>query len=278
MHHEIRHDPYLGRLLWLTDGKTDIAATLDVGIRIIHLSVHQMENLYYVQPEDLSDGICTPGGWKLIGGHRFWLAPEGDNSYWPDQKPVEYELEENAVTLTQCVDPWLGVQKSIRLEFLPDGAIAVRQSIVNVENETFTGALWGVNTLRGGTGQVPFADLEGDPCVPHRAVQLWGQTSLGDPRIRFTKDRVYTQQMAIDGYFKIGFYSSAGRIHHENLGQSFDITFPVVSQDQCPDGQCNVEIFQHSHVMELEVLGPVVTLNKGESASIHETWRVNKLN
>ena len=128
-------------MLWITDGRTEIAATLDVGIRIIHLSHYGMENLFYRQPEDLSDSLFKPGGWKLLGGHRLWFAPESESSYYPDQSPIAYSLEKNAVTLTQDVDPWMNLRKSMRLAFGEDGKIAVRWSVENLGQESIRGAL-----------------------------------------------------------------------------------------------------------------------------------------
>ncbi len=276
MKYEIRTDPQLGRLLWLSDGTTELAATLDMGLRLVHLSLCGMENLYYRQPADLSDGVSTPQGWRLLGGHRFWLAPESDASYYPESNPVAYTLHENGATLTQCVDAWLGVEKSIRLDFLPDGAILVTQQAKNVTDTPITCALWGVNTLRGGTGTVEFSAEPGG-YNPRRMVSLWGQTNLGDARVRFTHDRLTVTCAPSPDYFKIGLYSATGRIVHENLGQRFVIQAQTPAMAQCADGGANVEVFLHQRFMELETLGPVCTIAPGGSERVQETWRLEKL-
>ena len=277
MKHEIRNDPQLGRLLWMTDGNTELAATLDVGIRIIHLSAYGMENLFYRQPEDLADGLYRPEGWKLIGGHRLWLAPESEKSYFPDQSPVEYKLEDNAVVLTQSHDLWLGIRKSMRLEFLPNGKIKVRWSFENLGEHTVRSALWGINTLQGGVGVVDFSNSDREPYRPNRSIQLWRDTELGDERICFNKDRIAVKFKPGASYFKIGLYSQRGCIHHENLGQSFDIEFPVFPMEQYPDGGSNIEIWTSRCCMELEVLGPLVDVKPLESTSFDIFWSVKKL-
>ena len=63
MQSEIRTDDQLGRILWLSDGKTEIGVALDFGIRVMHLSCVGLENLFYRQPADLSDGLITEEGW-----------------------------------------------------------------------------------------------------------------------------------------------------------------------------------------------------------------------
>lgn len=275
MKHEIRTDPQLGRLLWLCDGKTELAATLDTGLRLVHLSCYGMKNLYYRQPADLSDGVCTEQGWRLLGGHRFWLAPESEQSYWPETQPITYTLHENGVTLTQCVDPWLGVEKSLRLDFLPDGALSLTQLAKNVSSAPISCALWGINTLCGGTASVEFSGEGG--YNPTRALTLWGQTNLSDARVRFSRDRVTVTCAPLPDYFKIGLYSASGRLVHENLGQRLTLQTRHLPMSRCADGGVNVELFLHQRFMELETLGPLCAIAPGETASVQETWYLERL-
>ena len=59
---EHRMDAKRGNLIWLSDGRTEAAAALDFGIRIVHLSCAGKPNLFYSQPDDLSDGLATEAG------------------------------------------------------------------------------------------------------------------------------------------------------------------------------------------------------------------------
>ena len=77
---EHRMDAKRGNLIWLSDGRTEAAAALDFGIRIVHLSCAGKPNLFYSQPDDLSDGLATEAGWRIYGGHRFWSSPESTAS------------------------------------------------------------------------------------------------------------------------------------------------------------------------------------------------------
>lgn len=271
---EIRNDAQFGRILWVTDEKTEIIATLDVGIRIIHISAYGKENLFYRQPEDLSDGLYKSEGWRIFGGHRLWFAPESEKSYYPDQEPVTYTLEDNAVCLTQKTDLWMGLRKSVRLEFMLDGKIKVRWGVENTGDETICGALWGIHTLCGGIGIADFSNSKGELYRPNRAISLWRDTNLNDERISFEGDKIIVKHKLGGSYFKIGFYSQKGFIHHENLGQVFDIEFPVFPMEQCPDGGSNVEIWTSRHCMELEVLGPLVSLAPHNSTQLEVFWDV----
>ena len=115
-----------GKVLWVTTDYAEVGVALDFGIRVVHLSCPGMENLFYEQPADLSDGNATPGGWKLYGGHRMWFAPEGDWSYYPDNEPVTYRVSENTVLVEQKTDPWTGQKKLLKLNF--------RETSIDLEN------------------------------------------------------------------------------------------------------------------------------------------------
>ena len=274
---EIRNHDVLGRLLWMTDGKTEVAIALDFGIRVMHLSCAGKENLFYLQPEDLSDGVAEPNGWRLYGGHRFWLSPESDASYFPDNSPVSYRLLEDGVEVTQEKDPLLGVIKSITLRFLSNGAIEVTHHIQNVLQKEMTVALWGINTLIGGEVEVGFSANPQHIFTPNRVVSLWGKTNLGDPRVKFESERLLAWHGPSDDDFKIGIFSYDGRAVYQNLGQQLTITFEALSPEMYSDLGCNFELFMNNYFMELETLGIKHTLLPGDCASHKEVWQVTNI-
>lgn len=274
--HALIRDPEAGRLLWLSDGVTELKVSLDYGPRILHLSCVDMENLFYAQPADLSDGLATPEGWRLRGGHRLWAAPEGDLSYYPDNEPVAWELLEDGVRLTQPVDPWLQIRKRIELHYEPDGAILVLQSIENAGTQPASLASWGVNTFAGGGyAEAEFEGSEPGSFRPGRFLSLWGQTSLADPRITLKQNRVCAQHLPRQEYFKIGLYSHSGRATLWNRRQRLELSFGADAFGRYPDGGCNFELFLDPNIMELEALGPLCTLAPGEQACHWERWRVS---
>ena len=268
-----------GRVLMLTDGKTQVGAALDFGIRVVHLSCAGMENLYYEQPADCSDGYTEKTGWRLYGGHRLWLAPESEKSYAPDNDPVSCTLTENGVILEQKTDPFLLLRKRLSVNFEPDGSIRVEHRIENAGDTPVTGASWGVNTLSGGgTATIPFPN---DKAVsvfnPSRCISLWGDTDPHDPRLHFTKDSLTATFLPASEYLKLGLYVHAGQAVLENKGQRLHISFGVPAMAECPDNGCNFELFMCQNFMELETLGARKTIAPGEAVSHTEYWKLEKL-
>lgn len=271
----IKQDPQRGRIYWMTDGKTEVGVALDYGIRVLHLSCAGMENLYYVQPADLSDGYGTPDGWKLRGGHRMWLAPEGEHSYHPDDDPVAYTPLPDGVVLEQKLDPLQNIVKTLTITFC-DGKVRLDHSFRNAGEQTITGASWGVNTLDGyGRMSVGFAGEDG--FTPTRAVALWGDTNLHDARVRFTADSLSAQHAPAEDYCKIGIYSRAGKAEFWNKGQHLTLEFAVPPMTQLPDGGCNFEVFMCKEFLEMEVLGEVTVMQPGEAACHTEWLRVEPM-
>lgn len=277
MQSDIRKTEQWGDVLWLQNDVLEIGVALEFGIRIVHLSCKGMENLYYVQPNDLSDNF-TKGDWRVYGGHRLWMAPESLDSYCPDNAPISYELEENSVLLTQAVDPALQIRKRIRITFLEDGGVALDHSIENLSDETITGASWGVNTLDGGgVATINFSCGVKGGFNPKRTVSLWSDTNLHDARIKFDRDSLTATHMAdVPEYFKIGLYVQPGEAVLKNKGQQMTINFAVAPMDDCIDGGCNFELYLCSKFMELETLGVKTQIAPGATAQHREIWHLQK--
>lgn len=274
----VKETPRWGRVLWLSNDHAEVGVALDFGIRVVHLSCTGCENLYYVQPVDLSDGFTTDGGWRLYGGHRLWMAPESDDSYFPDNAPVSYELLENGAVIRQDVDPALGICKSLTLTFLEDGGIRLEQGFRNVSDKPIDGASWGVNTLDGGgSAFITFTNQDKEGYTPHRVVSLWSDTNLHDPRLSFDKQGLTARHMPLPDYLKLGLYCLEGKAVFENKGQRLTLLFDSQPLGMYPDNGCNFELYMCSAFMELETMGIKAHLLPGESTSHTETWYLTKV-
>ena len=273
---EVKTHPVHGRILMLSDEYIELAGALEFGIRIVYLSVPGKENLLYVQPSDLSDNLVTPGGWRIHGGHRFWAAPEGELSYYPDNDPVTYETLPDGFVLKQKTDPWTHMQKTLSVELDGKSRLRVIHTLTYEGDESVQAAAWGVTTLRGGgTAVFPFPKAEGNEFRVNRSLGLWGDTSLSDQRLSFSGDKIIAKHDGSRAYFKLGMYNADGRISMENLGQKLQIDIPVYPMDAyAADRGCNAELFMDPNVMELETLGETKLLKKGESVSHTEYWTV----
>ena len=243
MIHYTSNHPEMGNMLWLEEGDVQIGIALDYGIRVRHLSIKGMENLYYEQPADFSDGFGSADTWKLRGGHRLWLTPECDDSYYPDDTPVSYTLKQDGVRIVQDVEPPLGIQKTLEITFRPDGTVHLLHNFYNRNDHPIRGASWGVNSLDA-SGEITFSYAGGKKgdFYPGTTLALWGQTSLADPRLTFYPDRIHAAYLPISDYFKLGVYCPDGKAVLESKGQRLTIGFAAPDIRTLPDQGCNFEL------------------------------------
>lgn len=266
-----------GKVLWVTTDYAEVGIALDFGIRVVHLSYPGMENLFYEQPKDLSDGAATPAGWKLYGGHRLWLAPEGDWSYCPDNDPVTYRIDGNCIWVEQKTEPWTGLKKLLQLTFR-EASVDVENIYINDTDKEIEGASWGVNTLDiDGVAKIDFAGTKPGDYTPRRIVSLWADTNVHDPRLQFGRNSLTATYMPLTDYCKLGLYCDPGKAVYENKGQRFTLTFRAEGIENHPDNGCNFELYLGRYFMELETLGVKRSLLPGEAASHTETWQLEKI-
>ena len=271
---EVRITPQWGQVLWMHHEQYELGIALDFGIRIVHASCPNMENLLYRQPDDLSDGYYEPNGWRLYGGHRMWTAPEGPLSTTPDNLPVHWQNEADGILIWEDPNPVTGFQKFLKLICLSDGTLRLIHSFKNISEKPVTCASWGITSFApGGSAQVDFSYDTSPSCNPRRSISLWGSTSLQDPRLRFDATILYATFAAIPDFCKVGIYSYKGIATYENKNQHLTISFPTGKIENLPDCGSNFELFLCQHFIELETLGELTTLMPGDTASHWEEWK-----
>ena len=145
-----------GRALQLSDGKYEIIATLDVGPRIMHMSLCGKHNVLEDQApleEALPDGSI----YRILGGHRVWHSPEAyPRSYMRDDKPIaRYELFDDGIRLYQETEEWTQIEKSIEARFTPNG-IRIINYLTNHGAWEIEMAVWSLSVgSRGGREIIP---------------------------------------------------------------------------------------------------------------------------
>ena len=263
--------------LRLFNAHAEAIVTLDVGPRVLsYRTLPDGESLFKRYEEQL--GGSGEREWKIRGGHRFWVAPEDfDRTYTLDNGPVEHTISGDTVTLRNAaVEPyWL--EKTLTLTLAPDGpALTAHHVVTHRSPEPVSLAPWALTVMRpGGMEVIPQPPLGEHPrdLLPNRRMVVWPYTELGDPRWHFGT-RLWTLRQKADTLStKIGLAHAegwAGYVH----GRTFfckTVTPPRVGESY-PDDGCNFETYSNHEMLEIESLGPLVTLAPNESAAHRERW------
>ncbi len=271
--------PFAGweRNVRLFNAHAEAIITLEVGPRVLsYRTLPDGENLFKRYDEQLGGHGETE--WKIRGGHRFWVAPEDmDRTYTLDNGPVEYTINGDAVTLRNAAAEPFWLEKTLTLTLAPDGpAMTADHVVTNRSPEPVSLAPWALTVMKpGGMEVIPQPPLGEHPrdLLPNRRMVIWAYTALDDPRWHFGPRLITLRQMADTLSTKIGLAHAegwAGYVH----GQTFfckTVTPPRVGVSY-PDDGCNFETYSNHEMLEIESLGPLVTLAPGESASHRERW------
>ena len=272
MNQNIRNHPVHGQMLFVDNGIIEVGIPLEFGLRVGHFSFCGGKNVFYEHPNDMTI-FTTEQGWRIRGGHRLWLAPESEKVYCPDNNPISYRFEGESLVLTQQEDPALKVIKEFILTF--DGAkLQVKHRITNTGDAPLECALWAISVVApGGTETINFERRDGGMDHWHR-ISMWDYTSLGDPRVTYTRDQIVIRHQPLEEKYKIGVGHPYGPVRYENGDTVFVKHFPVHTDKLYPDANVSFETFCSKYMMEIESLSPLGTIQPGGDMEHTEVWEL----
>ncbi|MGW5716042.1 DUF4380 domain-containing protein [Amycolatopsis sp. NPDC003865] len=217
------------------------------------------------------------GDWVNYGGDKTWPAPQGWDGpgQWPgppdpvlDSGPYAAVVDGDTVTMTSAPDPRTGLRFTRAVTILGDG-YELRLTAENTSSRRVRWALWNVTQLPGG-GAVTAGLRRPD------VVALVAGT--GTPEYTVDGDRLVVPPQDVVG--KLGVPGTAGWVSYGPLTLSFDVD----PSGEYPDEGSPLEIWlEHplpeplaslgdldppARIVELEVLGPLTTLDPGEKTGL----------
>ena len=263
------------KCLHLSNGKVDVAATLEVGPRIIRCGWNGERNLFKE-----FDGQPTESGtdeWRCYGGHRLWHAPESmERTYVPDNGPVEWRESQGMASLVQPVEKKTGIQKQIDIWLHPTRPqVRVVHRLRNLGVWDVEVAPWALSVMaEEGRAIVPQEPYAPHPkaLLPARPLVVWPYTNMTDKRISFGRHFVQLRQIPnmIGDPVKLGMRNTAGWCAYSLDGTVFLKRSRFLPSAVYPDFGCNTEVFTDSEMLELESLGPLQRLAAGGGEVAHE--------
>lgn len=270
---------FLGRTLLISDGKKEIEITLDVGPRIISFRKAGGENIMFndVGETTVKDVSAIYGEgkiWRIYGGHRIWLSPEAEHTYYPDDEPVAYEITGDGAIFTPPVMKVLGAAATLGVSFRADGGIDIKMSVKNLSGGRQRFSVWALTVLKcGGELRIPLS-VKNTGYLANRNIVLWSYDDLNDARFRLTNDEIYMKSDSkVSEPFKIGTYIENIRAEYIVAGSRFVKTVKPAS-GEFPDYYCNVEAYMNGLFHEVETLSPFADLEDGEALVHTEKWEI----
>jgi len=263
--------------LRLANDHAELIITLDVGPRVIsYQHLPGGKNVLKNNADEL--GKSGESAYFARGGHRLWLAPEGERTYFPDNSPVTHELLPNGVRLeNEPVAPW-HIKKSLTITLAEESSeVKLEHRATNAGKEPTVVATWGVTTMETGGLEI----IPRPPMTPHarnvrpnRLQVLWPYTDTADERWRWGREFVTLRQTAHSSPTKLGLLHSMKWIGYLTRSTLFFKLVELEEGATYPDFGCNFETFSNASMLQIETLSPLRTLAPGESIGHSESWRL----
>ncbi len=251
----------------------EMIVTLEVGPRVIFYGFTGGPNMFAVHPAD--EGHTGGDKFHSYGGHRLWIAPEEHlRTLRPDNEAVDYAMDGDFHVFTTPADEF-HITKQIRIKAEPAlNRFVLVHRLINNGAYPVELAAWAPTQCSGGVVLFPQAPFEShdDRLLPTRPIVLWGYTKLQDPRWTWGDQVVRLRHDDQMGPTKVGTLIQQGYAACANNGDLFLKRFPFTPGATYPDFNCNFETFTRQDMLEIESLGPIVTVGIGEYEEYQETW------
>ncbi|MEI9895110.1 MAG: hypothetical protein WDN28_14780 [Chthoniobacter sp.] len=261
--------------LLLANGHVELVITLDVGPRIIsYQPVPGGKNVLKTNADEL--GKSGEDAYVARGGHRLWLAPENERTFFPDNSPVTHELLSNGVRLeNQAVAPW-HIKKTLTVTLAEDSSeVKIEHRATNTGSTPATLATWGVTTMEAGGLEIiprPPMSPHARNVKPNRLQVLWPYTDTADDRWRWGREFITLRQTAHSSPTKLGLRHQMRWIGYLTRSTLFLKLVEYEESGTYPDGGCNFETFSNAQMLQIETLSPLRALAPGESVGHGESW------
>lgn len=256
------------------EGETStLLVTVSVGPRILGLIGAGTNVMAVVRGATLEGPRGEP--FRLRGGHRLWAAPEVPAiTYEPDDRACEATPVNGGVRVAAPVDG-AGLVKVLEIHAAEDGWI-VEHELRNASARPRRLAPWAITQLRpGGLAELPLGDRS-EGMQADRSLVLWPYTDLDDPRLRLERDAIGVHAVPGHGPIKVGAAPGLGRVRYHVDGEVFEKRVEVQPSAHYPDRGAAVQVFAQDDFCELETLGPLVTLEPGETTAHREEWMLRE--
>jgi hypothetical protein len=260
----------------------ELIVTADVGPRILFYGFCGGENIFH----EVMDDAGKVGGsqFRLYGGHRLWISPEVERTYYPDNVAVQVSELGDAVRFTaprEELPPGTNLQKELEIRLGVAGSeVRITHRIRNHDTQSTKLAAWAPTMMRAGSRAIlplsPRVAMDRDHFLPVGVLSVWSYTNFADPRWILGTSYIQLQQSQNPrGRFKeqmAGIYNSSGWGACFCDGSLFIKRAEVISGAEYPDFGSNFEVFTNPEFLELETLGPMIQLSPGESVEHVERW------
>jgi hypothetical protein len=229
-------------------------------------------------------GKYRRGAWDLMGGHRLWVArpgaDEAEETYSADNRPCTVEVFAHGFTVTAPVDPMHQTQRGFTVTALAADRIAVEHFVTNHSPMLWSGGLWALTCTVPGAGarySIPLGDGSAWDYATMVTFRTWGGghggEGFGDDQFQLTTDALVLAPAGRENKRMIKADAGIMALHDPARRLVFAKQVTYQPDAQYPLGT-NLAFYvgQKNFMVEMESMGPFVTLKPQQVLRHTETW------
>ena len=197
-------------------------------------------------------------------------------TYVPDDLPPLIEEIDRGVRATQPVESLTGIEKQISV-LLPDEKprAVIEHKLTNRGIWPVDLAPWAITQLKpGGLAILPQPATD-TGLLPNRRLALWPYTDINSPHIHWGNRFIFIAARLGDEALKIGWANPDGWLAYAVDKTLFVKEAPYQAGADYFDYGSSSECYCGQAFIELETLGPRITLQPGESTTHREIWSLH---
>lgn len=266
----------------LSNGVVELVVTADVGPRILFYGFCGGENQLHEVEQDM--GKIGGSEFRLYGGHRLWVSPEVERTYFPDNTSVMVSQHGRATRFTAPQEdrpPGTHLRKEVEIELAGTGTqVRIIHRISNYDECPTKLAPWAPTVMRPeGRAILPLSPrvaMDKEHYQSVGAFGIWSFTDFADPRWAFETSFIQLRQHPRPiGRFNEqmgGIYNPAGWGAYYRDEFLFVKRATVIAGATYPDFGCNFQVFTNPEFLELETLGPMAEIQPKQTVEHEERW------
>lgn len=255
-------------------GEWSVTVATTFGPRILGITKGSSPNPLAVLEDTVTIERADGPPYLFRGGHRVWAAPEVPSiSHAPDDHTCQVAAGDEHLEVVAPADA-AGLVKQIEVN-LEDDRLVVSHSLENRRPNSLDISVWAITQFRlGGAALLPLgSEGQGNGWQADRSVVLWPYTQLDDPRLSWRAQGV--EISAEPGpRLKLGTTPDPKRLGYSFDGYLFTKTIAPLGEGTYPDHGAVGQVFVDDNFLELESVGPIVSLGPGEATSSTEIWDI----
>jgi hypothetical protein len=160
-----------------------------------------------------------------------------------------------------------------------DNEITITHQLVNRGRKPRTLAPWSLTVMSpDGLCIIPLPEKGSHTTnlLHNQSWSIWSYTDLADVRWTIGSRYVFFRQSRKHGPAKLGIAHREGWVAYQLDGFLLAKSFAFIEGATYPDGGVNFETFSNESMLEMESLGPLISLAPGKSVKHIETWKLLK--